>query len=344
MSILTFIIVFLLAIGLTAGLTPLVIMLGQRWNLVADPGGRRVHQGRVTRIGGLAIFPPFVIACLVTLGLPRQDSLEITRLIGMLVGLTIVWVMGMLDDRYRLPAWSQGLALVLAATAAILSKVFIELFNNPILNAPVKVDWYLMVPITLFWLIGMPTTLNLLDGLDGLATGVTAISALVLFIHMLRLGQYSVALLPLALLGCCLGFLPFNFFPARIYLGGGAYVLGFALGALSIISGAKVATVLLVVWLPIIDMVWQIISRWRRHQPVSLGDRGHLHLRLQDIGWPQGRIVLLYYSFTAVLGATALLISSRLLKLVILVALAIVIFVSLAILARTTGDKTPTGH
>ncbi|MHB1357214.1 MAG: glycosyltransferase family 4 protein [Anaerolineae bacterium] len=343
MSIMTFVVVFMVATGLTAGLTPLVIKLGQRWNLVAEPGGRRVHRGRVTRIGGLAIFPPFVIACLVTLALPRQDALEITRLIGMLVGLTVIWVMGMLDDRYRLPAWSQALSLVLAAAAAISCKVFIELFNNPLTNLQIKVDWYLMIPITLFWLIGMPTTLNLLDGLDGLATGVTAISALVLCIHMLRLGQFSVALLPLALLGCCLGFLPFNFFPARIYLGGGAYVLGFALGALSIISGAKVATVLLVVWLPIIDVVWQIFSRWRRHQPISLGDRGHLHLRLQDIGWPQGRIVLLYYSFTAILGATALLISSRMLKLVILIVLGVVIFLSLALLARTTGDKTITG-
>jgi len=261
----------------------------------------------------------------------------------MLAGVTVVFVMGMLDDRFKLPSWIQGLTLVLAASIAILCKVFIELFNNPFTNMQVKVDWYVMVPITLIWLVGMPTTVNLLDGLDGLATGVTAISSLVLFIHMLRLGQFSVSLLPLILLGCCIGFLPYNYTPARIFLGGGAYVLGFALAALAIISGAKVATALMVIWLPIVDVVWQVYSRWRRHQPINLGDRGHLHLRLQDMGWLQGRIVLMYYGITALLGALALLISSRLLKLVILVVLAVIFLCGLAFLARKTGDSTPTG-
>ncbi len=276
-------------------------------------------------------------------GFTLVELLVVTSIIGMLAGTTVVFVMGMLDDRFKLPAWKQAIPLVLAAGIAMLCKVFIELYNNPFTNMQVKVDWYVMVPITLFWLIGMPSTVNMLDGLDGLATGVTAISSLVLFIHMQRLGQFSVSLLPLILLGCCLGFLPFNFAPARIFLGGGAYVLGFALAALSIISGAKVATALMVIWLPIVDVVWQIYSRWRRRQPVNLGDRGHLHLRLQDMGWPQWRIVLMYYGFTAALGTMALLISSRLLKLIILVVFAVVILAGLAFLSRKTGDATPTG-
>ena len=155
--------------------------------------------------------------------------------------------------------------------------------------------------------MGMTGTVNMLDGLDGLATGVTAIAALVLFVHMLRLGQYSVSLLPLALLGCCLGFLPLQLLPRRAsFLGGGAYVLGFALATLSIVAGAKVASALLVLWVPIVDVVWQVYSRWRRGQPMALGDRGHLHFRLQDLGWPRRRIVLLYYAITALLGAVAL--------------------------------------
>ncbi|MHB9034400.1 MAG: glycosyltransferase family 4 protein [Anaerolineae bacterium] len=339
-----YVILFALAVCLTAGLTPLVIRLGQRWNIVAEPGGRRTHKGRITRIGGLALYPPFALVCLVTLFIPREDPLEVTRVIGMLAGTTVVFVMGMLDDKYRLPSWVQGITVGAAAGVAILCKVFIELFNNPFTNLQVKVDWYVMVPITLLWLAGMTMTVNMLDGLDGLAVGVTGIAALVLFIHMLRLQQYSVSLLPLILLGCCIGFLFLNFSPARIFLGGGAYVLGFALGALAIISGAKVASALMVVWLPILDVAWQIWSRWRRHQPVNLGDRGHLHLRLQDLGWPQGRIVLLYYGLTAVLGATALIISSRLLKLVILVGLGAVILAALALLSRRTGDQTPTGE
>ena len=179
--------------------------------------------------------------------------------------------------------------------------------------------------------------MNWLDGLDGLAAGVTAIAALVLFIHMLRLEQFSVAFLPLALLGCCLGFLPYNLGRARIFLGGGAYVLGHALGVISIVSGAKVATALLVVWVPIVDVAWQIYTRWRRGQSAGLGDRGHLHFRLQDLGWPQKRIVLLYYLVTAILGTAALLISSRLLKLGILIAVALSISVGLALLSRAAA-------
>jgi UDP-N-acetylmuramyl pentapeptide phosphotransferase/UDP-N-acetylglucosamine-1-phosphate transferase len=140
------------------------------------------------------------------------------------------------------------------------------------------------------------------------------------------------------------GFLPYNFFPARIFLGGGAYMLGFALGALSIVAGAKVASALLVVWVPIVDVAWQIYSRWRRRQPLGLGDRGHLHFRLQDRGWPQSRIVLLYYGVTALLGVLALSVSSRLLKSAVLIAVGCIVVIVLALLTRTGGDRTPSGR
>ncbi len=336
--------VFLLAAGLVLLLTPLSIRLGQRWNLVDVAGGRRKHQGRVVRIGGLALYPVFLAATWSTLWIPRGDPLERTRLAGILIGLAVVWLTGLLDDRFRLPPWAQLLGLTVAAAVAIACKVFIEVFNNPFTDRQVWMPWYGMVPFTLFWLVGMASTVNWLDGLDGLATGVTAIAALILFIHMLRLQQYSVSLLPLALLGCCLGFLPYNFSPARIFLGGGAYLLGYALGALSIVAGAKVASVLLVVWVPIVDVAWQIYSRWRRGQSPALGDRGHLHFRLQDLGWPQRRIVLLYYLITALLGAVALLVSSRLLKLAILLGMGIAVVAILAFLARRSGDGTVTGR
>ena len=344
MSLSIFVLVFVSSAGLVLALTPLVIWLGKRWSLVAVPGGRRQHRGRVVRIGGLALYPAFLVALLLTVGVPRDDPLELTRLAGVLLGIAVVWVLGLLDDRFPLPSWILMLGLVVAALVAVVFKVFIEILNNPLTNRQIKVDWYLMLPLTLFWLVGMPNTVNLLDGLDGLATGVTGISALVLFAHMLRLGQYSVALLPLALLGCCVGFLPYNFFPARIFLGGGAYMLGFALGALSIVAGAKVASALLVVWVPIVDVAWQIYSRWRRRQPLGLGDRGHLHFRLQDRGWPQSRIVLLYYGVTALLGVLALSVSSRLLKSAVLIAVGCIVVIVLALLTRTGGDGTPSGR
>jgi len=335
--------VFGLALSLTLLFTWGAIRVGKRCNLVAMPGGRRMHRGMVVRIGGLGLYPAFLAASLVTWGFPRIDPLELTRLTGVLLSLGVVWVVGLLDDRLRLSPWAQGMGLILASLIAVAFKVFIELFNSPFSNSQIKVDWYIMLPLTLFWLVGMSNTVNWLDGLDGLAAGVTAIAALALFVHMIRLTQYSVAFLPLALLGCCLGFLPYNLGRPRIFLGGGAYVLGHALGVLSIVAGAKVATALLVVWVPIVDVAWQIYSRWRRGQPAGVGDRGHLHYRLQDLGWPQRRIVFLYYVITAALGTAALLVSSRLLKLGILAIVALTISVGLALLSRAANQNLNPG-
>jgi len=338
--------VLLVSVALTLVFTPLSIRLGRRFNLVDLPGGRRKHKGVIPRTGGLGLYPAFVVSALfpVILGIPRSDPLELTRLIGVLLGMAIVWITGLLDDRFQLGFVAQFIGLVLAALAAIAFKVVIEVFNNPFTDQAVWLPWYLMMPVTLTWLVTMTGTMNMLDGLDGLATGVTAIAALILFAHMVRLGQHTVALLPLALLGCCLGFLCYNFYPAKIFLGGGAYVLGYGLGALSIVAGAKVASALLVMWLPLVDVIWQGYSRWRRGQPLSLGDRGHLHLRLQDMGWPTRRIVLLYYSITALLGAIALLGSSRQLKFAILVIAGLIILIALILITRRSGHWTITGR
>jgi len=344
MSLIHYALVFLISVGLSYALTPLSIRVGRRMGLVAVPGGRRTHQGEVVRIGGLGLYPAFLCATLVTLGIERQDPLELTRLIGVLVGMGVVWVVGLVDDRYSLPATAQIGGLALAAAVAIACSVFVEMFNSPFHEEQIKVDWYIMVPITLAWLVGMSGTMNVVDGLDGLATGITAIAALILFLHMLRLEQYSVSLLPLALMGCCLGFLPYNYAPARIFLGGGAHMLGFGLGALSIIAGAKVASALLVLWVPIMDVVWQIYARRRRGQSVGLGDRGHLHFRLQDLGWGTRKIVWLYWGVTLALGAVALLVSSRMLKLVVLLGGAVGMAVVLATLTHISGDETTSGR
>ena len=336
LSPLTYLVVMATAFGVTVLLTPAAIRLGKRWGLVAVPGERRRHKGRVVRIGGFGLFPAFAAAAGMTLllNVPRSDPLEVTRMAGVLVGMGLVWILGLLDDRFELSPAIQLTGLVVAALVAIQHRVFVEVFNTPFSDTPVWVNWYVMLPVTLVWIVGMTGTINMLDGLDGLATGVTAISAIALTVHMLRLGQYSVSLLPLALAGCCLGFLPFNARHPRIFLGGGAYVLGYGLACLSIVAGAKVASALLVLWLPIVDVVWQFYSRARKGQPLGLGDRGHLHLRLQDSGWPQYAIVVLYCTVTVGLGAVALFISSRLLKLAVLVAVGVIILAGLVVLAR----------
>jgi UDP-GlcNAc:undecaprenyl-phosphate/decaprenyl-phosphate GlcNAc-1-phosphate transferase len=333
-----YVMTFGVALAATLALTPLAIRVGRRLGIEALPGGRRKHHGRIVRIGGLGLFPALLLAILSTYAVRRTDPGEWYRITGMLLGVGIVWLGGLVDDRYELPGWAQALILLAAALAAIRYDVIIELFNNPFTDQQIKVDWYLMLPISVLWLTGFGMTVNLLDGVDGLATGVTAIASLVLCAHMLRLGQQTVALLPLALLGCCLGFLVFNLPPARVFLGGGAYLLGFALGAMAIIAGAKVATALLVLWVPIVDVAWQMHARWRRGQALAVGDRGHLHFLLVDAGWPTRRVLALYWGVTAALGLSGLLLPSRFLKLVVLVGFGIITIVWLALLARRAED------
>jgi UDP-GlcNAc:undecaprenyl-phosphate GlcNAc-1-phosphate transferase len=195
--------------------------------------------------------------------------------------------------------------------------------------------WFITVPFTIFWLMGMMNTVNWLDGLDGLAAGVAAILSAVLAFHMYREGQHSVALLPLALLGATLGFLPYNFHPAKVFMGSsGSFFLGFAVGALGIMAGAKMATVLLVMGIPILDVAWLIFDRWRRGRSPLIGDRSHLHFRLLDLGLSQRQIVLLYYLFCSFFGLLALVISSRIYKFLALLVLGAMTLLLLLFVSR----------
>jgi UDP-N-acetylmuramyl pentapeptide phosphotransferase/UDP-N-acetylglucosamine-1-phosphate transferase len=169
----------------------------------------------------------------------------------------------------------------------------------------------------------MMNTVNWLDGLDGLAAGVGAIAAGLFAIHSYQLGQTEIALFPTALAGACLGFLPFNFHPARVFMGtAGAMVLGYALATLSILAPARIATALLVMGVPIVDVAWLIINRWRRGESPAHSGRDHLHHRLLALGLGQRQIVLMYYLFCLFFGGLALMLSSRLFKLVALLVLA----------------------
>jgi UDP-GlcNAc:undecaprenyl-phosphate GlcNAc-1-phosphate transferase len=282
------------------------------------------------------LFAAFVSAALLAqwLPVPRQDPNELIRFAGIVLGSTFLFVFGLFDDRFELRAGPQYAAQVVASLIAIACLVFIERVMNPFTDQLTVFPYAFVVAFTLIWIVGMINTINFLDGIDGLATGVGAIVSAVLAIHMLREGQYSVALLPLALLGATLGFLPSNFFPAKVFLGSGSLVLGYAIATLGIAAGAKLALLLLVLSIPIIDVAWLMISRLRAGQSISHADRRHLHFRLLDLGLSQRQVVLLYYAYCIVLGAAALLISSRMLKLATLVGIGAITLVFLAWLAR----------
>jgi len=285
----------------------------------------------------VALYAAFTAAAVLAQFLPveRQDPKELTRLMGLILGSTFIFLVGLWDDKRELSPAPQLIAQFIASLIAIHFLIFIEVVNDPFTNRQVWFPWFVTLPFTIFWLMGMMNTVNWLDGLDGLAAGVAAILSAVLAIHMYREGQYSVALLPLALLGATLGFLPYNFHPAKVFMGScGSYFLGFAVGALGIIAGAKVATVLLVMGIPILDVAWQIFNRVRLGRSPAIGDRGHLHFRLLDMGLSQRRIVLLYYLFCLAFGIFALVISSRLYKFLALLVLGVVTTAVLFTLSR----------
>jgi UDP-GlcNAc:undecaprenyl-phosphate GlcNAc-1-phosphate transferase len=318
-------------------LTPVVSRLARRFGFVDVPREpKHVHRTPIPRLGGVALFFPFLATVCLTLVLPvaRQDPLELHRLAGLLIGSAVVFGLGVYDDRRQLGPIPQLIVQLLAAVIAIYFGVTIGEIANPF-GGMMRFSLPITVAFTLFWLLGMINTVNWLDGLDGLAGGVTVIASMLLFAHSYRLGQYSIALLPLALAGCVLGFLPFNFYPARIFMGtSGSVFLGFALGTLAIIGGAKMATALLVLGIPILDVAWQIINRLRLGRSPFRGDRGHLHHRLLDLGLSQRRVVLLFYLLCAAFGALALILGSGLQKLLALLGMGIVAFVGLMLLAR----------
>jgi UDP-GlcNAc:undecaprenyl-phosphate GlcNAc-1-phosphate transferase len=336
-----FAVVFCVGLLVTLAGTPVAAALGRRLGIVDRPGPRRHHKGSIPRTGGMALFAAFMTAILVAqfLPVPRDDPNELVRFAGIALGTTFLFLVGLIDDRIEMRPGPQYLVQALAGLIAIACLVFIERVMNPFTDTLVIFPLWFTVIITLLWFMGMINTINFLDGVDGLAAGVGAIVSAVLAIHMLREGQFSVALLPLALLGATLGFLPYNFAPARVFLGSGSWVLGYAIASLGIAAGAKLALVLLVLSIPIVDVAWLIVSRIRAGQSIGQADRRHLHFRLMDAGLSQRQVVLVYYAYCAALGAAALLISSRMLKLVTLVAIGLLTLVLLAWLATPSSRK-----
>ncbi len=331
-------------------MTPLVRHLSFRLGVVAEPGGRRLHAGRIPKLGGLAVFAAWLVGVALTYWLlPPVDPNDALRLRGVVLGSLVVVAGGLLDDRYDLPPGAQLFIQFLGAAIAIGHIIFIEVFTNPLPSAALwealplfrvegNLVWLwrpLALLFTVFWVVGMINAINFLDGLDGLAAGICLIAAVFFAYHSYQLGQETVSLFPLALAGALLGFLPFNFSPARIFLGSaGAYLLGFQMATLSILSPAKLSTALLVMAVPIIDVAWQIVSRLRRGQHPMRGDRGHLHFRLSDRGLPTPRIVLGYYAVAILFGLVAVLVASPMMKVVLLIALTAAVFALLMRLNR----------
>lgn len=357
--------VYLLVFGVTLVValvvTPLVIRLSLRTGIVAEPGGRRQHRGRIPKLGGLALVVAWLAGVVLIYWLMPPDSpADALRLRGVVLGSLVMVAGGLIDDwRDLRPGWQFFIQFV-GAIIAVAHIIFIEVFTNPLpgdwlwTETPLQLIFRLegdlvwiwrplAILITVFWVVGMINAVNFLDGLDGLATGVCLIAAALFAWHSHRLGQTTVSLFPLALAGALLGFLFFNFAPARIFLGSaGAYLLGYQMATLSILSPAKFSTALLVLAVPIIDVAWQIVSRMRRGQHPFQGDRGHLHFRLADRGLDTRQIVLGYYLVAILFGLVAVAVSSPIVKLLMLSAVGLGVIALLTYLSRATQKPEPT--
>lgn len=313
-QVLFMIFAFIVSFAFTFATTPLVRRFAFKIGAIDIPkDNRRMHKKPTPRIGGLAIIFGFTVATLCFAQPSRQ-------LYGTLAGAAIIAVMGVIDDCKNLPAKLKFVIQIIAALVVVFAgDIKIDVFTNPnfLSDNPYWIlpEW-LSVTLTVIWIVFITNAVNFIDGLDGLAAGVSAIMSISLVFISIRVGEYSIAILGIALMGSCFGFLPFNFNPAKIFMGDtGSTFLGFMLATLSIQGVFKsyavisFAVPLLILGLPLFDALFAMIRRILRGQSPMTADRGHLHHRLVDMGFSQKQTVFILYAISGVLGITAVLLA-----------------------------------
>ena len=303
----------LLALIVSFLATPLVRRLAFKIGAVDIPrDNRRMHDHPIPRLGGLAIFLGFLVS---VLAYARIDM----EMQGILIGATIIAVLGIADDIHSLPAKFKFVVQILAALCAVLHGVAIEVIGNPNIFSDSEY-WVLggwSIPVSVIWIVAITNAVNLIDGLDGLADGISTIGALTMLILALILGEHEIALVCGALVGACVGFLPYNLNPARIFMGDtGSTFLGFILACVSIQGLFKYYAVIsflvpfIILGLPIFDTASAIIRRLLKGQSPMVADRSHIHHKLIDMGLNQKQAVATLYIISGVLGLSAVLLTT----------------------------------
>ena len=303
---------FMIALGMALIITPGVIAFARRTGALDKPDARKVHARPIPRIGGIGIYAAFMVSILVQLLFVDLTPEYMMSLIGLMVGGTIVVAIGIIDDYCDLPAKVKLLGQIIAAAVLVVAfDVRIDFITDP-LGDFIYLEWF-AIPATIFWVVGLTNTVNLIDGLDGLAAGVSSIAAVTIFLVAMEEGIPFVAMLTAALAGAAVGFLYYNFNPARIFMGDtGSMFLGFMLAGISVVGAVKsAATIALIVpilalGLPILDTTFAIVRRARNHRPIFKPDKGHLHHRLLAHGFTQKQAVLLMYVVSGLFGLCAL--------------------------------------
>lgn len=292
----------------------LTINLALKLKVLDHPKGeRKLHTKPIPLLGGLAVFCSFFSITFINLKTIKSNTVLPQFMIAMLFGAVILMIGGYFDDKYDLTPSKSIIAPILASLTVVVSGLKIDYITNPF-GGYLEIGLAVGAIITFFWILGMMYTTKILDGLDGLVAGITCIGAIIIFFASFQ--QYfiqpEIAFLAIILVGACLGFLFWNFNPARVFLGeGGSLLCGFLLACLAILAKGKIATALLIMGIPIFDLVWVILRRWREGKSIKIADRKHLHHRLIDIGLTHRGSVLTYYFLTALFGGTALFLQSK---------------------------------
>ena len=303
-------ITFLVALAASILVTPVAIRLAPQIGAVDIPlDNRRMHTKTMPRFGGLAIFAGSTTAMLIFL---KFDP----RVVTIVMGGALIYILGVIDDIKHLSAKVKFLGQTFVALIMYVNGIRIEFLTNFLGEGNSQLGDVLCFIITMVWIVGITNTVNLIDGLDGLAAGTAAIASLCIAYTAYIHGTYLAAGAMLALAGATLGFLPYNFYPAKIFMGdGGSLYLGFMLATLSVLGTVKSATLVtmiipvLVLGVPIFDTFFAIFRRFVNKRPIMEADKGHLHHRLMKLGYGQRRATLMLYGITAIMGVAAVLFS-----------------------------------
>lgn len=308
----------LLGLLLATGLTPLVKKFAIKVGAVDVPNARKVHTRIMPRMGGLAIYGAFLLT-LIGMMLIIPDTLfgttrDANLVKSLLVGGSVIVLIGALDDRFELSAKVKLLGQIVAASVVVFGfDMTVNFINVPFGDHYLFINDWIAIPLTIFWIVGVTNAINLIDGLDGLAAGVSAISIATLLVMAIIMGNPVVILLCALLLGSIIGFLFFNFYPARIFMGDtGSLFLGFSLAVLSMLGFKQVAIVsfitpLLIIGVPLSDTFFAIIRRWLQKKPIFAPDKGHLHHCLQQLGFSHRKTVLIIYGIASFFGLLAII-------------------------------------
>ena len=331
---------FFLALAVSFALTPVVKIFALKINAVDVPkDGRRMHKNPVPRIGGLAIFIGFIVAVL-------AFGIIDAQLKAVLLGALLIVVLGVIDDITNLPAQVKLLGQIFAALIPVLSGVRIETFTHPFTHSGLISLGAFSIPVTVIWIVAIVNAVNFIDGLDGLACGVSCISSITMFIVSAIVGEPAIAFVTAALAGACLGFLPFNFNPAKIFMGDtGAMFLGFILATVSVQGLFKMyalisfAVPFIALAIPIADMIFAVVRRLMHGKSPFSADRGHIHHKLIDMGFDQKQSVLILYCLSAILGVMSVMLTKTGEAKTIIVAFAVLLSFSIALGVMAYGKN-----